>query len=93
MVSNSEILSRLTGDFKVVAELVGVEAALEISRTFGGLTLSIPKLSFIHREERDEEIRNAYDRGEPVRKLTLRYGLTVRQIYTILKEETRGDSK
>jgi Mor family transcriptional regulator len=87
-MEEDRVLARLTGDFRAFAVLVGVEAALKTAKAFGGLALAVPKLDSIYREERDKEIRDAYDRGEPVRRLARRYNLTARRVYNILKRET-----
>lgn len=90
-ISNpQDILNRLTGDFKRLAVLIGIENALKVVREFGGLSIDIPKLSFIDREERDKLIREAYDEKTPVRQLAVRFGLTKRRIYDILGEKKRG---
>jgi Mor family transcriptional regulator len=84
------IMGKLSGDFKKMAELVGIENALKISKVFGGFVVAIPKLGFILREERNKEIRNAYDQGgESVRTLAGKHNLTMRQIQNILSEKER----
>ncbi len=90
-MDEQRILESLTGDFKRLAEIVGVQKAVEISDAFGGTYISIPRLAGVHREERDEAIRAKYDRKIPVRQLVREYGLTPRQIYNILNE--RGGSR
>jgi len=84
-------LDQIGGDFKKIAEAVGIEAAEEISRLFGGLTISIPRLAALKREVRDEQIRAEYDRGEPVRRLAVKHELTTRSIYSILGH--KGDNR
>jgi Mor family transcriptional regulator len=81
-------LAHLSGDFRRIAELVGVENAFRISREFGGLIVFVPKLDHLQRLVRDAEIRNAYDRKTSVRDLARRYKLTMRQVYTILGKES-----
>lgn len=85
-MTDEQILKRLTGDMKRIAELVGVENMFKLSREFGGLVIFIPKLDAFEREMRDVIIRREYDCGKTVRDLAKKYDLTVRQIYYILKK-------
>lgn len=89
MTGDAAILDRLNGDFRRLAEIVGVENALKISREFGGLWISIPKLDSLKKEVRDAGIRAEYDaadgsRTDTVRRLARKHDLTSRQIYNIL---------
>lgn len=88
-MEDERILSRLSGDFKVFALLVGIEAALKTVSAFGGCSLSVPKLSSVFQEDRDRQIRASYDQGEPVRKIAMRHGLSCRRVYHILKRSTK----
>ena len=84
-----DYLKGLKGEFGHLAEIVGVEKAMEISRTFGGLSIPIPKLAALQRASRDRRIRAAYDQTPDkrglVRRLARQFDLTDTQIYTILK--------
>jgi len=97
--NNEAIMSRLNGDFRRVAEIVGVENALRIASEFGGLWVSIPKLDSLHREIRDRSIREAYDNAQKtqkthtVRNLARTHNLTSRQIYNILGVQPEDDSE
>jgi hypothetical protein len=62
-MADDPILRRLNGDFKRLAEIVGVEKALRVSQEFGGLWISVPKLDDLRREERNASIRDEYDRA------------------------------
>lgn len=64
-IRSEQILSQLTGDFRLVAILIGVDNALKLSGVFGGITITVPKLNSIHLAERDREIRKEYDSGVP----------------------------
>lgn len=95
-MADDPILRRLTGDFRRLAEIVGVENALRVSQEFGGLWISIPKLDALRRESRDTEIRGEYDKAvdnktDVVRSLARKYNLTARQIYNILGIQPEGD--
>lgn len=88
--NDDAILKRLNGDFKRVAELIGVDNALKLSSEFGGLWISIPKLDSLRKEVRNASIREDYDRAAEgnktsiVRHLAKKHNLTGRQIYNIL---------
>jgi Mor family transcriptional regulator len=84
--SNSVGITALMGDLRRIAESIGVEAALRLSRDFGGTALFIPKLRRLHLEERDRQIRKDYDAGIKPRRLSMKYNLSERQIWSILKK-------
>ncbi|MHB8110887.1 MAG: Mor transcription activator family protein [Syntrophorhabdaceae bacterium] len=87
-MADDPILKRLNGDFRRLAEIVGVENALKVSKEFGGLWISVPKLDDLKREERNASIREEYDsaqeKTDTVRSLARKHNLTARQIYNIL---------
>lgn len=59
-----------------IAEIIGVEAYLELTREFGGTTIYIAKAEEIkNRIERDKKIREEFD-GSNARELALKYGLS-----------------
>jgi Mor family transcriptional regulator len=74
----------LTGDFRKIAELIGIDAALLIITAFSGMTIYVPNLSHFQRKRRDDLIRQDRDGGTSIRKLARKYALTEVQIYTIL---------
>jgi len=80
------IFQELPGDLKKIAEVAGIEAAVKIAVAFRGTYLYIHALDSLKRILRDEEIRREYGQGSKVRDLSLRFGLTERQIKRILGE-------
>lgn len=85
-------LDELTGDLRMLAELVGVRKALEISELFGGTTACF----FGHRRYlirfRDKKIRAEYDSGGiTVAELARKYNLTERYLYMILGKQPGED--
>lgn len=58
-----------------LAEVVGVEAAVEIVATYSGMVIYIPKLDSVYRAMRDRKIREEYD-GYNSRQLAKRYNVT-----------------
>jgi Mor family transcriptional regulator len=93
-MTHDEILSRLTGDFKQIALLIGVENALKIAKVFGGVAIAVPRLVAIARIERDREIRREYDhQAKTARKLAFKHQLSTRQIYNILGQLDEEENK
>jgi Mor family transcriptional regulator len=97
MDSDDAILKKLNGDFRRIAEIVGVEKALRISDEFGGGYVAIPKCDHLKRASRNGEIRDEYDHAEDktgvVRKLAKKHDLTTKQIYNILNVQPREDEQ
>lgn len=58
-----------------LAEIVGVEAAMEIVATYSGMVIYIPKLDSVYRVMRDRKIREEYD-GYNTRQLAKRYDVS-----------------
>ena len=86
-MNETDIISRLPGDLKRVAEVIGVDNALALVSTFGGSYLIVPKCDGLVKEIRDNEIRSLYDGGEyTVRDLAWKFKLSDRQIQTILSK-------
>lgn len=87
-VAESELIARLPGDLRRIAEVAGLDAALKIANELGGVPLYIAKLDDLYREVRDAKIRAEYDgSGKTGKDLALKYNLTERQIWTILGRE------
>lgn len=93
MTPNEEaILNKLTGEFRRLAELVGVETALKISEAFGGTWINVPKLDALRTAYRDRLIRAEYDAApndnkmRAVKAIARKYHLTARHIFNILKK-------
>lgn len=83
----ADIINKLPGDLKVVAELIGVENTLLLVERFGGTYILVPKCESIIREIRDNQIRKLYDSGNyDIRALALKFRLTDRRISDILSE-------
>lgn len=65
---------------------LGPDVAEQLSRHYGGETLTIPRASRVLRQHRNENIIMHYASGVSVRKLSQIYHLTERQIYSILNQ-------
>lgn len=72
--------------FSYLVEAVGDEAARILVREFGGDDLYVPSCKRAIILARDREIVAAYDKGDQVWELALRYKLSYRSIEIILKK-------
>ncbi len=69
-------LSDLKEEQRQIAEIIGVDAYLKLTRVFGGTTIYIAKAEeIVHRAERDRKIREEFD-GSNYAQLAVKYGLT-----------------
>jgi Mor family transcriptional regulator len=65
-------------------EIMGAAAAEKFIDNYRNERVSIPRCAQARRNKRNRRIIAAYDGGQSVPMLALEYGLTTRQIYTIL---------
>lgn len=77
-------IEEMSGDLRLLAELVGVATALKIAQVFGGTMLRIAKGDKWLRRQRDRCIRRDYDAGISATELARKYHLSERQIWNIL---------
>lgn len=83
MADNGITIEDFPENFKEVAEIIGVENSLELSKRFAGTSLYIPKMDNLYRKECDYKIRQAFT-GANIPELCQRFGLTQVQIRNIL---------
>lgn len=82
-----DVIKKLPGDLKELAELIGLDHTLAIVNRWGGSYLIVAKCEGIIKEIRDNEIRKDYDTGKfTIRGLVRKYKLTDRTISTILSK-------
>ena len=74
----------LTGDLRLLADVVGVAKALEIGQMFCGTPIRCYNVKRYLRRWRDRQIRKEYDNGMSAIALARKYQLTDRQIWNIL---------
>ncbi len=78
-------IEELTGDLRLLAEIVGVAVALRIAQVFGGTPIRIYGVGKWLRRHRDRCIRRDYDQGDITAiELGRKYKLGERQIWNIL---------
>jgi Mor family transcriptional regulator len=61
--------------YRQVAEVIGVESAVKLSRTLGGLNFYFPQIETLLRKKRDQIIRRDFN-GRNHRELARRYNLS-----------------
>lgn len=85
-------LDDLTGDLRLLADMVGVRNALEIAEFFGGTPAQFYNYRKFILRWRDQKIREEYDAGGvTVVELARRHDLSDRQVYNILGQEPCED--
>lgn len=85
-------LQDLTGDLRILAEMVGVRQALEVSERFDCTPARFYGHKKLIRSWRDVCIRRDYDTGDhTVVELARIYGISERQAYNILGMEPGED--
>ena len=75
-------IETLPEDLQAVAEIVGIEGTLRLSRDLGGMRIYIPKIEKLVRIQRDMRIRKEFT-GFNHRELARKYHMTeswIRQI-------------
>jgi Mor family transcriptional regulator len=77
-------LGKLSGDLRLLAELVGVGMALRIAQSFGGTPIRIYGVGKWLRRHRDRCIRRDSDNGVSAVDLGRKYKLSERHIWNIL---------
>lgn len=77
-------VSELPGDLCAVAEIVGVPLTLKLAQRFRSSSVYFHNIDNLLRQQRNIQIRNAYDHGVPVDRLSRQHRISVRQIWNIL---------
>lgn len=82
---------RLDDDHRLVTWL-GAPAAAQLSEAFAMEELVVPRCAEALRRVRNRQMRRERDQGAKPAELALRYGLTERQVYTILSRSDAATS-
>jgi len=77
-------ISELPKSLQDVAEVVGVQKAIELSLRFQGTTVIFPMLAGLKRKIRNTAIRRDYDRGLKASEIARKYRVGERQVWNIL---------
>lgn len=83
---------RITDDHALVSTL-GRGLAETLAARFGGEALNIPRCLHALRAVRNTRIRSERRQGDSPASLALRYGLTERQVYSILAADDAPDDR
>ncbi len=82
-------LEELSEEQRQIAETIGPEAYLKLTRRYGGTLIYVAKVEENwQRRKRDEQIREEFD-GSNYTQLAVRYGLTETWIRNIVMEKAR----
>ena len=80
-------IEELRDEQKQIAEVIGIDAYVKLSKTFGGTMLYIAKSEeIVKRNQRDNRIREEFN-GRNYSQLALKYGLTETWIRNIVSEK------
>lgn len=82
--SEAMIMGMLQGDLRKIAELVGLEAALIISREFSGTVLYVASTEALERLGRDERIKRGFQKGLSRRMLAKRFRMSERSVSRVI---------
>lgn len=82
-------IENLSEEQREIAELVGMEGYMRLSKVYGGTTVYIAKTDELERRnERDERIREEFD-GTNYSKLAIKYRLSEMWIRNIVSEKAK----
>jgi Mor family transcriptional regulator len=73
-------------DMRMVAELCGVEVAIELMRHLGGINIYIPRTA--EKEFLKKYVVERYN-GHNAKELAIDLGISVRKVFNILNEKTK----
>ncbi len=86
-------IEELREEQQQIAEVIGVEAYLMLTKRFGGTSIYIAKAEeILQRKSRDEKIRNEFN-GSNYSQLATKYGLTEVWIRTIVYDKAEEIKK
>lgn len=80
-----EDLEQLSPDYRQIAEAVGINGFIRLTKAFGGEQLYIPTFRTITRSARDESIISEYN-GFNSRQLATKYGISRRYVYALVAQ-------
>ncbi|MFV0399101.1 MAG: Mor transcription activator family protein [Oscillospiraceae bacterium] len=65
-------------------EALGAKGVLDLVTNYGGSSVYVPNLASLQRIKRDRVIIQEYQEGMSIARLARRYGISTRQIYSIV---------
>lgn len=79
-------MDELPETHRKLAEVIGIEATLELCATWGGEKPYIPSTKKLRVQARNNMIRREYCKGTPAPRLAKKYDLTERMVQHIVKD-------
>ena len=79
-------------EYRDIAEALGLESFLNLSRLCGGDCVYLPKISSLQREGRDREIRARFNGGN-YRELAAQFRLSERYVRKIIHHQRPADRR
>ena len=89
MVNMEKIVAseQLSGDKKILAEIIGLEAYKKLVQHYGGSYIYVNKPDTVMRKERNDEICHRFN-GSNYSQLAQEYNLTENRIRSILRQKS-----
>ncbi len=79
-------IEELDGEQREIAECIGIESYLKLVRSFGGMSLYLPKEERLLKNKRDKEIRETFN-GYNYKLLARKFKLSENRIREIINED------
>lgn len=82
-------LDDLPDEFRAVALLIGMPAALELVNGFAGCQLYVPKLETLTRQQKNRRMYDEFMESGNYKRVAVKYGLSESRTRQIVNEERR----
>ena len=92
-ILESLTLNDLQESHREIAEVIGVEAMVKLSKTYGGNNIYIPQSKELIKNKIYEEIYEEFD-GSNLKELTVKYNVSKSTVYNIVRDKIlKGSSR
>jgi len=91
-IADEIMIEDLPGDYREIANAIGVKNTLQLVPCIGGLQLYFPKMEAYLVARRDARIRREFT-GNNYRELAIRYGLSERWIRAIVQQKPEDEKQ
>lgn len=81
-------LDDLPGEFREIAEIVGLDDALRLVERCGGSQIYIPKMDSLTRQTRDKKMLSDFEKCRDYGKVARKYNLSEAHVRATLKQLT-----
>lgn len=79
----------LEENHREIADIIGIDNLIALSKYFGGSHIYIPKLEKLMRLQKQKAITEEYN-GHNIKSLAIKYNLCESTIYNIIKKEVQN---